>query len=129
MASLTLLPHPPPSLSHSSSSSLFRPRCYIHLLTPKPSQRWPSLVVKSAVDVADPSPSSSTYAGDTSDSVPSLKLNLLAVINNCMQSAVSGLNRGLAANEDDLRKADDAAKELEAAGGVVDLSVGLDKLQ
>lgn len=46
-----------------------------------------------------------------------------------MQSAVSGLNRGLAANEDDLRKADGAAKELEAAGGLVDLSVGLDKLQ
>ncbi|TKY51905.1 plastid-lipid-associated protein 6 [Spatholobus suberectus] len=121
MASLTLLPHPPPSHSHcSSSSSLLRPRCNIHLLTPKPSQRRPSLV-KSAVDVADPSPSSSAYAGDTSDSVSSLKLNLL--------SAVSGLNRGLAANEDDLRKADDAAKELEAAGGVVDLSVGLDKLQ
>ncbi|XP_015947158.1 plastid-lipid-associated protein 6, chloroplastic-like [Arachis duranensis] len=46
-----------------------------------------------------------------------------------MQSAVSGLNRGLAANEDDLRKADAAAKELEAAGGLVDLSADLDKLQ
>ena len=46
-----------------------------------------------------------------------------------MQSAVSGLNRGLAANEDDLRKADSVAKELEAAGGLVDLSADLDKLQ
>lgn len=47
-----------------------------------------------------------------------------------MQSAVSGLNRGLAANEDDLQKADTAAKALEAAGGVVDLSVeNIDKLQ
>lgn len=46
-----------------------------------------------------------------------------------MQSAVSGLNRGLAANEDDLRKADVAAKELEAVAGLVDLSVNLDKLQ
>lgn len=46
-----------------------------------------------------------------------------------MQSAVSGLNRGLAANTDDLQKADAAAKELEAAGGLVDLSVVLDKLQ
>lgn len=47
------------------------------------------------------------------------------------QSAVSGLNRGLAANEEDLQKADAAAKELEAAGGLVDLSglVDLDKLQ
>lgn len=46
-----------------------------------------------------------------------------------MQSAVSGLNRGLAASEDDLRKADAAAKELEAAGGPVDLSTDVDKLQ
>lgn len=50
-----------------------------------------------------------------------LKLKLL--------SAVSGLNRGLAATEDDLRKADAAAKELEAAGGPVDLSTDVDKLQ
>ena len=48
---------------------------------------------------------------------------------NIMQSAISGLNRGLAANEDDLRKADAAAKELEDAGGLVDLSIDLDKLQ
>ncbi|RYR57653.1 hypothetical protein Ahy_A05g023356 isoform C [Arachis hypogaea] len=36
---------------------------------------------------------------------------------------------GLAANEDDLRKADAAAKELEVADGLVDLSADLDKLQ
>ncbi|KAF7149888.1 hypothetical protein RHSIM_Rhsim02G0041500 [Rhododendron simsii] len=46
-----------------------------------------------------------------------------------LQSAVSGLNRGLAGSEDDLRKADAAAKELEDAGGLVDLSNDLDKLQ
>lgn len=46
-----------------------------------------------------------------------------------MQNAVSGLNRGLAAGEEDLRKADEAAKELEAAGGAVDLACDLDKLQ
>nr|DAD19981.1 TPA_asm: hypothetical protein HUJ06_021444 [Nelumbo nucifera] len=49
-----------------------------------------------------------------------------------MQNAVSGLNRGLAANEneEDLKKADDAAKELEAVGGFVDLSTNnLDNLQ
>lgn len=45
------------------------------------------------------------------------------------QTAVSGLNRGLAADEDDLQKADEAAKEIEAVGGPVDLSVDLDKLQ
>uniref|UniRef100_A0A2K1YQ53 Plastid lipid-associated protein/fibrillin conserved domain-containing protein n=1 Tax=Populus trichocarpa TaxID=3694 RepID=A0A2K1YQ53_POPTR len=46
-----------------------------------------------------------------------------------MQSAVSGLNRGLAASEDDQLKADVAAKQLEAVGGLVDLSNDIDKLQ
>lgn len=46
-----------------------------------------------------------------------------------LQSAVSGLNRGLAASDDDLRKADAAAKELEDAGGPVDLQGDLDVLQ
>lgn len=55
--------------------------------------------------------------------------NSLTCMGDIMQSAVSGLNRGLAANEDDLRKADAAAKELEDAGGLVDLSIDLDKLQ
>ncbi|KAM7466534.1 hypothetical protein LguiB_014096 [Lonicera macranthoides] len=45
------------------------------------------------------------------------------------KSAVSGLNRGLIADEDDLQKADAAAKEIEAAGGIVDLPADLDKLQ
>ncbi|GJT53313.1 putative plastid-lipid-associated protein 6, chloroplastic [Tanacetum coccineum] len=51
----------------------------------------------------------------------SLKFKLL--------SAVSGLNRGLAASEEDLQKADSAAKEIEDFGGPVDLSADLDKLQ
>jgi len=46
-----------------------------------------------------------------------------------LQSAVSGLNRGLAASEDDLKKADEAAKELESCAGAVDLAADLDKLQ
>ncbi|TMW92469.1 hypothetical protein EJD97_012992 [Solanum chilense] len=53
--------------------------------------------------------------------IGSLKLKLL--------SAVSGLNRGLAASEDDLKKADEAAKELESCAGAVDLAADLDKLQ
>lgn len=53
--------------------------------------------------------------------VASLKLKLF--------SAVSGLNRGLAASEEDLRRAEAAAKELEDVGGVVDLNKDLDKLQ
>lgn len=55
--------------------------------------------------------------------------NSLTCMGVIMQSTVSGLNRGLAADEDDLRKADAAAKELEDAGGLVDLSIDLDKLQ
>lgn len=46
-----------------------------------------------------------------------------------LQSVVSGLNKGLAASEDDLKKSDAAAKEIEAVGGPVDFSVDLDKLQ
>ncbi|XP_020577000.1 plastid-lipid-associated protein 6, chloroplastic isoform X2 [Phalaenopsis equestris] len=53
--------------------------------------------------------------------VTSLKLKLLSI--------VSGLNRGLAASEEDLRMADSAAKELEAAGGPVVLTKDLDNLQ
>ncbi|KAL4365475.1 hypothetical protein HN51_025951 [Arachis hypogaea] len=65
-------------------------------------------------------------------------LGLLQPLNNARvtelarsgnMSAISGLNRGLVANEDDLRKADAAAKELKAARGLVDLSADLDKLQ
>lgn len=50
-------------------------------------------------------------------------------LNDLLQNVVSGLNRGLAASEDDLRTADNAAKELEEAAGPVDLSDDLDKLQ
>lgn len=57
----------------------------------------------------------------SSERIASLKLKLLGV--------VSGLNRGLAASQDDLKRADEAARELEEAGGLVDLSADLDKLQ
>ncbi|RLM59153.1 putative plastid-lipid-associated protein 6, chloroplastic [Panicum miliaceum] len=60
--------------------------------------------------------------GADADYVASLKVKLL--------SAVSGLNRGLAASQEDLDRADAAARELEAAGdGPVDLSRDLDRLQ
>ncbi|PIA45466.1 hypothetical protein AQUCO_01700770v1 [Aquilegia coerulea] len=61
------------------------------------------------------------------DAIPSLpiynelKLKLL--------TAVSGLNKGLVAKEEDMKKVDAAAKELEEVGGLVDLSANLDKLQ
>ncbi|CAO2146786.1 unnamed protein product [Urochloa humidicola] len=70
------------------------------------------------VDYASDSP-----AGADADYIASLKVKLL--------SAVSGLNRGLAATQEDLDRADAAARELEAAaGGPVDLTgPGLDALQ
>ncbi|KDP40359.1 hypothetical protein JCGZ_02357 [Jatropha curcas] len=82
-----------------------------------------SVAVRSALDevsVLDP-PSPSESEEGKRELIASLKLNLLSV--------VSGLNRGLAASEDDLQKADAAAKELEAAGGQVDLPNDIDKLQ
>jgi hypothetical protein len=49
---------------------------------------------------------------------------------NWAQSAVSGLNRGLAASQEDLDRADAAAQELEAAAGApIDLNRDLDRLQ
>uniref|UniRef100_A0A0E0MGV9 Plastid lipid-associated protein/fibrillin conserved domain-containing protein n=1 Tax=Oryza punctata TaxID=4537 RepID=A0A0E0MGV9_ORYPU len=64
-----------------------------------------------------------TGAGADDDAVASLKVKLL--------SAVSGLNRGLAASQEDLDRADAAARELEAAAGgePVDLDKDMDKLQ
>ncbi|KAH8500191.1 hypothetical protein H0E87_015436 [Populus deltoides] len=85
--------------------------------------RQRSVVLRSALDeiyVLDPPPSSPYEEGKT-EPIASLKLKLLSV--------VSGLNRGLAASEDDQQKADAAAKDLEAAGGLVDLSKDIDKLQ
>ncbi|CAL0316710.1 unnamed protein product [Lupinus luteus] len=127
MASLNLLPHPLPFSSSSSSCSFskgFVPCCNIHVVNPKSTLQHmgslkPTLVVKSSVGVADNI--SSFTGGATSYSISSLKFKLLSI--------VSGLNRGLAANEDDLRKAEAAAKELEDAAGLVDLSVDIDKLQ
>ncbi|CAN7127120.1 unnamed protein product [Brassica rapa subsp. narinosa] len=77
-----------------------------------------SLVVKSTVgEVSFREPATS---GDK-EGIESLKLKLLSV--------VSGLNRGLVASVDDLQSAEAAAKLLEAAGGPVDLTNDLDKLQ
>ncbi|XP_040384838.1 plastid-lipid-associated protein 6, chloroplastic [Oryza brachyantha] len=61
-------------------------------------------------------------AGADDDAVTALKVKLL--------SAVSGLNRGLAASQEDLDRADAAARALEAAaGGPVDLDRDIDMLQ
>ncbi|KAL9408403.1 hypothetical protein AB3S75_046878 [Citrus x aurantiifolia] len=138
MASLTLAPlsHSPTSLSSNTSTqrvtkkqSFQSPTRRRLLVNGKEyqSRRRRSLVLRrSAVDdvpVLDPPPPPPPNSSETdkTELIASLKLKLL--------SAVSGLNRGLAANTDDLQKADAAAKELEAVGGPVDLSVGLDRLQ
>ncbi|XP_054805794.1 plastid-lipid-associated protein 6, chloroplastic [Prosopis cineraria] len=137
MPSLVLLPQSPIFISYRLTSSCSSVRNFIPC-NAKPvlqSSPWPhspsrrnrTLVLNSAVDrvpVADPPPPPPPpprNGGPPGDLIASLKLNLL--------SAVSGLNRGLAASEDDLRKADAAAKELEGIGGLVDLTVDLDKLQ
>ncbi|KGN56840.1 plastid-lipid-associated protein 6, chloroplastic [Cucumis sativus] len=80
-----------------------------------------SVSVNVYADPASASPSVVDEYQAKSELLASLKVKLL--------TAVSGLNRGLAADEDDLQKADEAAKEIEAVGGPVDLSVDLDKLQ
>ncbi|AES61080.1 putative plastid lipid-associated protein/fibrillin [Medicago truncatula] len=128
MASLNLLLHPSTSLSHpllpfSSSCSCFFPRTNsINVLTPKGKHIKPSSLIVKAAAEADISISGSIpIPSNPFDSTSPLKFNLL--------SAVSGLNRGLAASEEDLQKADAAAKELEDAGGLVDLTDNLDRLQ
>ncbi|KAL6875782.1 hypothetical protein ACP4OV_013295 [Aristida adscensionis] len=74
------------------------------------------------VDYADTDASAGASAGAGAGDVAALKIKLL--------SAVSGLNRGLAASQEDLDRVDAAARELEAAaGGAVDLDRDLDKLQ
>ncbi|ESQ47484.1 hypothetical protein EUTSA_v10021276mg [Eutrema salsugineum] len=76
-----------------------------------------NLAVNSTVGEVSFREPSTSGSGD----VESLKLKLLSV--------VSGLNRGLVASIDDLQRAEAAAKELETAGGPVDLTDDLDKLQ
>ncbi|XP_015866543.3 plastid-lipid-associated protein 6, chloroplastic [Ziziphus jujuba] len=142
--SLTYLPQFPNSVSHSfpfSSSSI---RCLsstkIHTVRNPKARTFHSLIrhrsslrnthhrksftLRSAVDdvsVIDPPPPPPPSSPPNPELVASLKLKLF--------SAVSGLNRGLAASEDDVRKAEAAAKEVEEVGGRVDLSTDLDQLQ
>ncbi|KAF5950675.1 hypothetical protein HYC85_012668 [Camellia sinensis] len=110
----SLLSHPSPQ--PSSSSLLLTFFHHRKIQTHHRPKRNNHLVPQSAVGEI-----SVSYSPPPQKSTPELKLKLL--------SAVSGLNGGLAATEDDIQKADAAAKELEAAGGPVDLSVDLDKLQ
>ncbi|KAD7478007.1 hypothetical protein E3N88_01143 [Mikania micrantha] len=93
-----------------------------------PKRRSPLISISATGEqVSDSDPSPSSFSGfqfpdpSKADTIKSLKFKLL--------SAVSGLNRGLAASEEDLQKADSAAKEIEAFGGPVDLSCDLEKLQ
>ncbi|KAL5542299.1 hypothetical protein UlMin_010009 [Ulmus minor] len=134
MASLSLsfLHQSPSSVSHSSSTV----RCLLPSKTKTQrrlglnnSSRRRSFSIRSGPDdvsVVDPPPPPPPPFSENGkkpefESLPYLKLKLL--------SAVSGLNRGLAASEEDLQKAEAAAKELEGVGGPVDLSKDLDKLQ
>ncbi|KAD7477910.1 hypothetical protein E3N88_01046 [Mikania micrantha] len=129
MASLLIHSSIPPSIARTQSlfsrqNNLFDFK-YRHKL---PKRRTPLISISATGEqVSDSDPSPSSFSGfqfpdpSKADTIKSLKFKLL--------SAVSGLNRGLAASEEDLQKADSAAKEIEAFVGPVDLSCDLEKLQ
>ncbi|KAJ3689441.1 hypothetical protein LUZ61_018605 [Rhynchospora tenuis] len=128
MATTSLFTNPSPSCfssSCSSSSSSSSSRVPLLFTTPKCYQRL-SLTRQTRIGGRQKSRATSLDEAPVASEVDparvtSLKFNLL--------SAVSGLNRGLAASEEDLKRAESAAKDLEAVGGVVDLTRDLDKLQ
>ncbi|KAK8684649.1 hypothetical protein V6N13_040665 [Hibiscus sabdariffa] len=123
MATSTSLLQAPASIFSSSSVktplSLGKPYPFLLNIDRRRPQRKRIFVLKSAV--LDSPPPLPPPADAKSDLIPCLKLKLLSI--------VSGLNRGLSATEDDLQKADAAAKELESVAGPVDLTTDLDKLQ
>ncbi|CAN4120557.1 unnamed protein product [Withania somnifera] len=107
-------------LSHNHSSSPLPNSCQYFTCHLTSRSQEKKLICQSGVDeVTFIEPPGSKEA--KAELIGSLKLKLL--------SAVSGLNRGLAASEDDLKKADETVKELESCAGAVDLAAGLDKLR
>ncbi|KAK8709748.1 hypothetical protein V6N13_060756 [Hibiscus sabdariffa] len=122
-SSSTSLLQAPTSIFSSSSvkapPSLGKPYPFLVNIKRRRPQRKRIFVLRSAV--VDSPPPLPPPADAKSELIPSLKLKLLSI--------VSGLNRGLSATEDDLQKADAAAKELESVAGLVDLTTDLDKLQ
>ncbi|XP_030534043.1 plastid-lipid-associated protein 6, chloroplastic [Rhodamnia argentea] len=128
--SCLLLPNPT-SFSHSSPSSSSAssvPRAFPSAL----SRRRPD--ARRRLSLSSDGVKRGPVTGSSLDEVsvldpPPRESELLASLKLKLLSAVSGLNRGLAASEEDLKKAEAAAKEVEDAGGLVDLSADLDKLQ
>ncbi|KAL4578505.1 hypothetical protein LXL04_014628 [Taraxacum kok-saghyz] len=101
---------------------------YTHRL---PKRRLPFITL-ATVDEKVPSsdPSSSSFSGFDLPEIPDLtKGDTLKSLKLKLLSSISGLNRGLVASDEDIKKADSAAKEIEAAGGPVDLTTDLEKLQ
>lgn len=128
MASLSCLLEAPTSIISSPSTKNFlhlrKELPFLVKVNRHPQRSRRSFVLKSAPDevsVLDPPPPPPPKEDAKIELIASLKIKLLSI--------VSGLNRGLAASEDDLQKADAAAKELESVAGPVDLSADLDKLQ
>ncbi|CAD5323924.1 Plastid lipid-associated protein/fibrillin conserved domain [Arabidopsis suecica] len=113
---------PPPSIRYSFSPLTVPKSSRLGFTVPEKRNLTAnsSLVEVSIGGERDPPPSSSGSGGDDKQ-IALVKLKLLSV--------VSGLNRGLVASVDDLERAEVAAKELETAGGPVDLTDDLDKLQ
>ncbi|XP_027118844.1 plastid-lipid-associated protein 6, chloroplastic [Coffea eugenioides] len=123
-SSSSSLPSITPSPKSSSNTNSYLPRARNLFCSAEFRKRKSCIkrgcICRSALDEA-----SVKYSSEAEQSkaelVSSSKLKLL--------SAVSGLNRGLAATEDDRQKADAAAKDLESVAGPVDLLVDIDKLQ
>ncbi|XP_051127542.1 plastid-lipid-associated protein 6, chloroplastic [Andrographis paniculata] len=105
----------------SSTAAICRPQLFRRRRSSRNSNFKGGIDCRSSAGGVEYIQPSGSNKASTDEYISSLKLKLL--------SAVSGLNRGLAATENDLRNADAAAKELESAGGFVDLSLELDKLQ
>ncbi|XP_047316880.1 plastid-lipid-associated protein 6, chloroplastic [Impatiens glandulifera] len=119
--SFSLNRSPPTSLAQPSSTFLLKKQT--RLIAPKRFPIRPLTVTQYSVAEPPPPPPPPSFGFPESKTelTSSLKLKLLSI--------VSGLNRGLAATEEDLKKADVAAKELEDHGGLVELEDELDKLQ
>ncbi|XP_050119600.1 plastid-lipid-associated protein 6, chloroplastic-like isoform X2 [Malus sylvestris] len=132
MTSSSSLPHSLHSSPSTSSANYVLPskrpspkRLRFGSVNPRHTKSFALRAAADEISFVEPPPPPLPYSGSkpapNPELVASLKLKLL--------SDVSGLNRGLAASREDLQKADAAAKEIEAAGGPVDLSADIDKLQ
>ncbi|KAI3984714.1 hypothetical protein MKX01_039331 [Papaver californicum] len=120
---------PPPSSSSSSSSFSSLP-C-INIPTKSTVQRLNNSKRSVVLRAASIEKALNDLPGDVDKVIDGVEkaLTPTSEIKVKLLSIVAGLNKGLAVNVEDMEKADAAAKELEAAGGTVDISEDQEKLQ